>query len=66
MLYPTQPPPGLARYQESVEHGQCYGKCSMMFSEVQLYYFAHSITPDYPNNQISNFSSTVSGRNLET
>ena len=39
--------------------------CSMMLSEVQLYFLLDNIIPDCPNNQTSIPSSTLSGRNLE-
>ncbi len=63
--YPSQIPPGLARYFSPDYSGTCCGTCSLVIPEVRLYYFLDQSTIDCSSNHTSNFTSTLSARNLE-
>ena len=63
--YPLQIPPGLARYFYPTYQGTCCGNCSLDVPEVRLYYFPDKTAIDCHNNQTSNFTSTLSARNLD-
>ena len=63
--YPSQIPPGLARYFFPDYSGTCCGNCSLDVPEVRLYYFPDTTAIDCHNNQTSNPNSTLSARNLE-
>ena len=61
--YPTQLPLGVFQRFSPAYSGTCCGNCSLDVSEVRLYYFPDSTTPDCGHNQ-SNSNSTMSERNL--
>ena len=58
--YPTQIPPGVVRHFDPANLGLCCGDCAVNITEVRLYYFPDSNTPDCHYNQTSNSSSVLS------
>ena len=63
--FPPQLPPGILGYFSPHYTGLCCGNCSLVVSEVRLYYFPDSTTPICQFNQTSNSSSILSVRELE-
>ena len=63
--YPTQIPPSVVRRIPPEYYALCCGNCSLDLSEVRLYYFPDSSTPNCQYNQTSNSSSMLSGQSPE-
>ena len=61
--YPTQMPPAVVRRMSPEYNALCCGNCSLNATEVRLYYFPDSSTPNCHYNQTSNSSSMMLRQN---